>query len=1253
MRCRPRLRNKSDGSIRHVYANGLQSVEPVTMEQQDNFVDNRIVSSRYTWWNFIFLNLYEQFHFVSNFTFLSLSFLYLFAQGAISAFAYVVPFLISLFITIVKEGVYDIFRHRRDKRVNNKRFSVLEFDMNNNRLVWTERTSSSLRVGQIVRCVADQEIPCDLVLLASDGCKREVRLTTANLDGETSVKTHYALKKTFKNYGKILSMFPNDMKLDVVTQFKPLLIEVTYEAPNADFHRFEGNLITSTSNRAENSIPILVENLAFRGAVLHSTGCILGLVVYTGVDTKLSMNSKKRGRKYSSREDKLNFVLTLFLVTSILLCVMGTILATVWNTQRANIPWFVSTRPPTRFSYVRILISFAFIANFLVPVSLIITIELQMLMNSYLITHDPEFFDPQRGLGGSANSVHLADELGQIEFLFSDKTGTLTLNQMVFKACSILSDDGIYLFDGNHVRHLNIESGQPGIKVTDMQQSNVWGAGSALPVHLMEFLTVVALCHTVETRSAVDGEDVSFEATSPDEKALVEGAAKYGVVLSSTNPDPKVEGGRRLIIQRCPGQDAKAKGVDLTTTEEYFVDATVEFDFTRKRMTVMVRHPDGTFHIHSKGAESKLLQVEACSRSTDEHRKKAFERANEFGLSGLRTLVYSTRQITRDEYHSLLQERRQAMKQFGEARVQALNASNERIESGLELLAVTGVEDSLQPGVNECLESLKAAGIKVWVLTGDKEETAVAVSQAAGHFSESMTLLRITGCKEFDEAARMVFNSLNEIKSQYDEVDFAIAKEELEENVPGDVRGGKMKSTKIRGKLKTFKDKLLDRITKRRRKREGSTGNELPDEAFGLVVDGESLQHALHPSLRIAFLDLCISVNTVLCCRLTPLQKASIVKLVQIGLGESKHGAGPVTAAVGDGGNDVSMILQANVGIGIYGQEGREATRAADYALPLFRHLQRLLFVHGQWCYHRISYTMLLYYFKCVAWVTLNIVYNFYSGFSANSWHSSLIFALFTLTLTSVPNLTFGMFEKHMTAEQLMENPKLYRSISRNANLRLSYLILFVLDGVWHGLVVFFCVHLFLAGGGQFAEAVYFDSSSHGNHFDIGLCGGSSMVYIIVSVNLRVLFMSRDINWPVVGGYIFTLLLNLLLIMAMQFVVTPSSLDYLTYIKIVRSPAFWFVLPISVITANLPAMLWRVYSDFWLHVQIETQGIKTQQKFQRSNMERMSLRQWLERNRRSQTSLPRSPSDREFHKESLHLRETEEVEKGSYKREIT
>ncbi|OON19176.1 hypothetical protein X801_04960, partial [Opisthorchis viverrini] len=530
-------------------------------------------------------------------------------------------------------------------------------------------------------------------------------------------------------------------------------------------------------------------------------------------------------------------------------------------------------------------------------------------------------------------AIQISPDEHQIEFLFSDKTGTLTLNQMVFKACSILSDDGIYVFDGNDVRHLKTEAGQPCVRVTEMQQSNVWTDGSALPVHLMEFLTVVALCHTVETRPDINGESAKFAATSPDEKALVEGAARLGVSLISNKPHPNIQGGRLLVLQRQLKQDVNDKTSNCgigTATEEYIVDATLEFDPVRKQMTVMVQHPDGTFHIHSKGAETAILEKRTSSRSTNPLHSKALEQVNEFGLSGLRTLVYATKQITRDEYYTLLRERQQALRQFGEARVRALKASNDNIESGLELIAVTGVEDTLQPCVNECLQSLKTAGIK-----------------AAGHFAESTTLLRITGCREFNEAAELVFKSLREVDSDHEqryamaksplsptldeigEVVYTVAEQEIEEyNISNQAKYDQSTLKRSVRKIQAFWDRLFAYTR-------GSNNPRVPKRRIPLKSGAADETFSL-PSLRMAFLDLCMNVTAVVCCRVTPLQKASIVQLVQLGLGESNHGAGPVTAAVGDGGNDVSMISQANVGIGIYGEEGREATRAADYALPQF-----------------------------------------------------------------------------------------------------------------------------------------------------------------------------------------------------------------------------------------------------------------------------------------------------------------------------
>ncbi|GAA53421.1 probable phospholipid-transporting ATPase IF [Clonorchis sinensis] len=1122
--------HKTKPTNRHIYANGLKSVAPVQYERSTGYDSNRIITSRYTWWNFVPLNLYEQFHQVPNFIFFCITFLFIFASGATSIFALVVPLAVSMSITMIKDAVYDIFRHIQDRRVNNKRFKILMFDIAGKRAYWSERRSSSLRVGQIVRCIPNQEVPCDIVLLCSSEPNREARLTTANLDGEVSVKTHYALAKTHSVYSIVAAEYPQQLRFDDVKQFAYLITEIDYEAPNTDLNKFEGNLVmpSKESPGSHLNYPISAENILLRGTKLISTNYVLGLVVYTGDDTKLSMNSKKCTRKYSSREERLNLVLALFFLAAIILCVLFTVASTLWNSYHETFPWFIVSSNPTRFSTVRMVFSFAFIINYLLPISLIITTEVQMVVNSYLITNDPQLFDCERRIGASANSVNTADELGQVQFLFSDKTGTLTQNDMLLRVCSLLHNDSTFLVEDANVYQLvrNIQSvpdstGQPrnpaaGRLINMAAESNLQNVNE-MPQTLKTFLTTMALCHTAQVKKEKTSAGFTYQANSPDEKALVDAASKLGISLKSVTPDPHYESARRLAFQINWGQSH----TDVTT-QEFIVDATLEFDHTRRRMTVMVRHPDGTFHIHSKGAESSMLEPNLCSRTSSEIRTKALERVNEIALAGLRTLVFATKQLSQDEYQQLLDERRMALSRFGEARREALRASTERIESGLELLAVTGIEDKLQIGVKECLENLRAAGIQVWVLTGDKEETAITVSQSAGHFPESMTIVRITGCTDFTSVAELVFKHLQGLDARYEQA----------------------------------------RLNQ-----------------FGLVIDGASLVHALHPSLRAAFLDLCMNVTTVLCCRMSPMQKASMVELVHMGFGEMQR---PVTAAIGDGGNDVSMILQANVGIGIYGKEGKEAARAADYVLPQFRFLQNLLLVHGHWAYHRISHTMLLFYFKCVAFVTTSILLAFYSGFSANAWYSSVVFGLYNLTLTSLVYMLFGMFERHLTYDQLLENPKLYRTISRNANLHFRRIILFVLDGVWHGSVIFFSVYFFLAGGGYFGNAVFIDNKgAHGNHFDFTLCGGAAMVYVVVCVNLRVLLQSRDHNLPMFIGFLITLVPNVAFFMAIQFKVSPSSSDYLTYLKLTLSPAFWLSFPVILITASLPVLIWRIKSDSW------------------------------------------------------------------------
>ena len=216
-----------------------------------------------------------------------------------------------------------------------------------------------------------------------------------------------------------------------------------------------------------------------------------------------------------------------------------------------------------------------------------------------------------------------------------------------------------------------------------------------------------------------------------------------------------------------------------------------------------------------------------------------------------------------------------------------VRAVYDSVETGLVLLGATAIEDRLQEGVPETLSSLTRAGISVWVLTGDKKETAVNVSLASGHLQPDMTLLDISGVSS---------------------------------------------SSLIRAKLRSHGQQLDQFLTER----------------CGLIVDGESLAVILKISeLRAQFCSVSSSCSAVVCCRLSPLQKSEVVRMMKTSPG------GPITAAIGDGGNDVSMIQEAHIGFGIMGREGRAAVRASDVGFSKFRHLARVVLVHGHWYYYR------------------------------------------------------------------------------------------------------------------------------------------------------------------------------------------------------------------------------------------------------------------------------------------------------------
>ena len=472
----------------------------------------------------------------------------------------------------------------------------------------------------------------------------------------------------------------------------------------------------------------------------------------------------------------------------------------------------------------------------------------------------------------------LVEELGMVEYVFSDKTGTLTCNQMEFKQCSIA---GIQYADAvSEDRRATSPDDLENIHDFNRLRSNLReGHESAPAIH--HFLSLLAICHTVIPEMTEKGH-IKYQAASPDEGALVQGAVELGYKFTARKP--------KSVIIETGGQEL-----------EYELLAVCEFNSTRKRMSAIYRCPDGKIRCYCKGADTVILE-----RLSDQnpHVEATLRHLEEYASEGLRTLCLAMREIPEQEFQEWYQIFDTAATTVGGTRADELDKAAEIIEHDFFLLGATAIEDRLQDRVPETIHTLQQANIKVWVLTGDRQETAINIGMSCKLLSEDMMLLIVN-----EESAAATRDNLQ---------------------------------------------KKLDAI-----RTQGDGTIEM--ETLALVIDGKSLTYALEKDLEKLFLDLAVMCKAVICCRVSPLQKALVVKLVK------KHKKQSILLAIGDGANDVSMIQAAHIGVGISGMEGLQAARSADVAIAQFRFLRKLLLVHGAWSYQRVSKTILFSFYKNIA----------------------------------------------------------------------------------------------------------------------------------------------------------------------------------------------------------------------------------------------------------------------------------------------
>jgi len=354
-----------------------------------------------------------------------------------------------------------------------------------------------------------------------------------------------------------------------------------------------------------------------------------------------------------------------------------------------------------------------------------------------------------------------------------------------------------------------------------------------------------------------------------------------------------------------------------------------------------------------------------------------------------------------------------------------------------------------------------------------------------------------------------------------------------------------------------------DFITKRLTaiKSQRSTG-ELEDLA--LIIDGKSLTYALEKEISKTFLELAIMCKAVICCRVSPLQKALVVKLV-------KKNQKSILLAIGDGANDVSMIQAAHVGVGISGVEGLQAARSADVAISQFRYLKKLLLVHGSWSYQRLSKLILYSFYKNIVLYMTQFWFSFFNNFSGQIAFESWTLSLYNVVFTLLPPLVIGVFDQFVSARILDRYPQLYMLGQRNAFFTKTAFWLWVGNALYHSILCF-----------GFSVIIFWGDLKQSSGLDSGHWFWGTMLYLIVL--LTVLGKAALISdlWTkytvaaIPGSFVFTMLF-----LPLYAVVAPAigfSTEYYGLVpRLWTDAVFYFMLILVPILCLTRDFVWKYY----------------------------------------------------------------------------
>lgn len=1022
--------------------------------QAVRFPNNMVSNAKYTPWSFLPVTLYNEFSFFFNMYFLLVALSQVIPALRIGYLStYIAPLAFVLVITMGKEAYDDIERRRRDNEANAEEYTVLKFvdqvpttprsrakrplksetirrgskkarsdrreplndiqEENDNgeaqvssSIMEVSRRSRDLAVGDVLQLNKGQRVPADVIILQCSNTETlDAGATPTVVEEETLLELEDDQGASSPSKGKqpaseepanqavqtVGEAFIRTDQLDGETDWKlrvasPLTqnirpeefvrLRVTGGKPDKKVNEFVGTveLLDSREEAMQHhaalerdgddlkTAALSIDNTAWANTVIASQGTTLAVVLYTGPHTRSALSTSPSRSKNGLLEYEINSLTKILCALTLGLSILLVALEGFENTTGGA--WYIKI--------MRFLVLFSTI----VPISLRVNLDMGKSAYSRFIQRDLDI------AGAVVRTSTIPEDLGRIEYLLSDKTGTLTQNDMEMKKIHIgtvsyaneaMDEVSTYVKQGFAVQATVDPSSQTMLITPSSTYSNAVNVGATrtrreIGTRVRDVVLALALCHNVTPTTEVeDGVEVtSYQASSPDEIAIVKWAESVGLKLAS--------------------RDRKSMALESTDTGRICVKVRIldVFPFTSegKRMGIIVHFQDdlnvtntnlstGEIWFYQKGADTVMGAIVASNDWLDE------ETAN-MAREGLRTLVVGRKKLSFQQYQEFASAYKSASVAIAGRDQGMQKVISQHLERDLELLGVTGVEDKLQRDVKPSLELLRNAGIKIWMLTGDKVETARCVAVSSKLVARGQYICTVSQLKRKDSAQE----HLDLLRSKTDAC---------------------------------------------------------------LLIDGESLALFLR-YFRTEFISAAVLLPTVVACRCSPTQKAEVATLI-------KEYTKKRVCCIGDGGNDVSMIQAADVGVGIVGKEGRQASLAADFSIEQFHHLVKLLVWHGRNSYKRSAKLAQFVIHRGLIIAVCQTMYSIALKFEPAGLYKDWLLVGYATIYTAAPVLSL-VLDKDVDEKLVNLYPELYKELTSGRSLSYRTFFVWVLVSIYQGGII-------------------------------------------------------------------------------------------------------------------------------------------------------------------------------------------------------